>query len=158
MRNNPDQAVAPSALFTRPCRRLTNLNDRQALDFVPAFLIPFRPPVRPSFPLPSPSPYAAHPWSPLAVEIIVCNAPRISGGIDDCIICRDPASVLNTHRQICHRRAKSARINPDHNLDRNGADDGPDASGASDIRRRDDNSGDSRPRRSSKVCLAGIRG
>ena len=65
--------------------------------------------------------------------------------------------------EICRWKTKlNSAINPGrrlgHNLDRNGADDGPDASGASDIRRRDDNSGDSRPRRSSKVCLAGIRG
>ena len=53
---------------------------------------------------------------------------------------------------------KARRINlgrrPDHNLDRNGADDG---TGASDIRPRDDNGG-SRKRRNSKVCLADIRG
>ena len=53
---------------------------------------------------------------------------------------------------------KARRINPgrspDHNLDRNGADDG---TGASDIRPRDDNGGN-RKRRNSKVYLAGIRG
>ena len=56
---------------------------------------------------------------------------------------------------------KARRINlgrrPDHNLDRNGADDGTGATAATDIHRRDDNGG-SRKRRNSKVCLADIRG
>jgi hypothetical protein len=46
---------------------------------------------------------------------------------------------------------------PDHNRDRNGADDGTGASGATDIHPRDGSSGSGR-RRSSKVCLGGIRG
>ena len=46
---------------------------------------------------------------------------------------------------------------PDHNLDRNGADDATGAIGATDIRQSDD-SGGSGPRGSSKVYLAGIPG
>ena len=46
---------------------------------------------------------------------------------------------------------------PDHNLGRNDVDDGTGAIAAIDIRPSDD-SGDGHSRRSSKVCLAGIRG
>jgi hypothetical protein len=52
---------------------------------------------------------------------------------------------------------KPRRINPGSSRDRNGADYGTGASGAIDIRPRDGSSGSGR-RRSSKVCLAGIRG
>jgi hypothetical protein len=62
------------------------------------------------------------------------------------IICRDPASTdssLLSHLPTKHRGVirKNPRINPDHNLDRNSADDGTGASGATDIRPRDDSSG-----------------
>jgi hypothetical protein len=59
----------------------------------------------------------------------------------------------NQHSERIPRCINPGRV-PDHNLDRNGADDGTDAT---DIHRRGDN-GDSRPRRSNKVCLDGIRG
>ena len=59
------------------------------------------------------------------------------------------------------RTEKPRHINlgrtPDHNPDRNSANGPTGATAATDIRPRDD-SGDSRPRHSSKVCLAGIRG
>ena len=97
---------------------------------------------------------------------MVCIALCISGGTDDYIKCRWYRLGINSPYQVIVLRftrksmiaEKARRINPgrspDHNLDRNGADDG---TGASDIRPRDDNGGN-RKRRNSKVYLAGIRG
>ena len=59
--------------------------------------------------------------------------------------------------EICYWKTNWQRLNPDRNLDRSDANDGNGASGATDILPRDD-SGGSRKRRNSKVCLAGIRG
>jgi len=71
-----------------------------------------------------------------------------SGGTDQL----DPALVIFLTRG---NLLSSARINPDHNRDRNDVDDGTGASAAIDIRPHDDRGG-SAPRHSSKVCLAGI--
>ena len=98
---------------------------------------------------------------------MVCIGLCIGGGTDDYIDAAGPASgeirpikpfFRRFYQEAYDRKKKARRINlgrrPDHNLDRNGADDG---TGASDIRPRDDNGG-SRKRRNSKVCLADIRG
>jgi hypothetical protein len=93
---------------------------------------------------------------------MVCNIPRTAGGTEGCM----PRSRLvysfptitegNQHSERIPRCINPGR-DPDHNLDRNGADDDTDATAATDIRRRGGNSGIGR-RRSNKVCIVGIRG
>ena len=71
-----------------------------------------------------------------------------SVGTDDCIICRDPALT----KSFPFIREKPGRLSPgrsrDHNLDRNGDDDGTGATaaiGATDIHPRDGSSDNGRP-------------